>query len=192
MDEPKGWHSRGFLPHFDGGEVFQFVTIHLGDALAKPVLDRWKLELEREKDESARIKLYRRIESHLDKGIGECHLRKPEIARLVQDSLLHFDGKRYRLLSWVIMPNHVHFLLKPLAGHKLSAIMHSIKGYTASKANKLLSRTGQFWQEDYFDRFIRNYEHFDNTINYIELNPVKAGLCKKITDWEFGSGKSLA
>jgi putative DNA methylase len=189
MEEPKGWHSRGYLPHFDGGAISQFVTVHLGDALPQKVIDRWKLELEHEKDEDAKKEIFWRVEKYLDKGIGKCYLKDRRIAELVQNSLLHFDGEHHRLISWVIMPNHIHVLLKPREGHELSAIMHSIKSYSASKANKLLGRKGRFWQMDYFDRFIRNHEHFENTVNYIEMNPVKAGLCKRPEDWEFGSAR---
>ena len=184
---PRGWHSRGYLPHFDGGEIPQFVTVHLGDALPQKVVERWKLELEREKDEEAKIERYKRVESYLDKGIGECHLRKREIAELVQDSLLYFDGERYKLVSWTIMPNHIHVLLQPQGGNELSQIIHSLKSYTANKANKILERQGKFWQEDYYDRYIRNHEHFQNTVKYIDMNPVKAGLCKDPIEWEFGS-----
>jgi REP element-mobilizing transposase RayT len=189
VEEPKGWHSRGYLPHFEGGEILQFLTIHLGDALPKKVVNRWKLELEHEKDEEGARELFRRIEKYLDKGLGTCFLRQRKVAELVQNSLLHFDGERYKLISWVVMPNHIHMLLKPLENQKLSKIMHSFKGYTASEANKLLNRKGKFWQEDYYDRFIRNHEHFDNVIDYIELNPVRAGLCKNRQDWEFGSAR---
>jgi hypothetical protein len=61
--EPRGWHSRGYLPHFEGGEVAQFVTVHLGDALPQKVINRWRLELERERDEEAKIELFRRVEA---------------------------------------------------------------------------------------------------------------------------------
>jgi len=105
----------------------------------------------------------------------------------VQDTLLYFDNEKYKLISWVIMPNHVHFLLRPFENHKLEKIIHSIKSFTAQKANQILNRRGKFWQEEYFDRYIRNYEHFEKTINYIELNPVKAKLCEKPTDWKFSS-----
>jgi REP element-mobilizing transposase RayT len=147
------------------------------------------LELEHEKDEEGARELFRRIEKYLDKGLGDCFLRQRKVAELVQNALLHFDGERYKLISWVVMPNHIHTLLKPLENQKLSKIMHSLKGYTASEANKLLNRKGRFWQEDYYDRFIRNHEHFENVIDYIELNPVRAGLCKNRRDWEFGSAR---
>ena len=67
-DAPRGWHCRGYLPHFDGGEICQFITLHLGDALPREVVERWKMELEREKDERAKIELYKRVENYLDRG----------------------------------------------------------------------------------------------------------------------------
>ncbi len=185
--EPKGWHSRGYLPHFDGGEICQFITIHLGDALPREVLLRWKAELEQEKDENAKIILYERYEAYLDQGYGACYLRQEPVASLVQDSLLFHDTSRYKLISWVVMPNHAHFLIKPINNHTISEIMKKFKSYTSHEANKLLQRTGKFWQEDYFDRFTRNFEHFEKTIAYIENNPVKAKLCKSADEWKFGS-----
>ncbi len=187
QDAPAGWHGRGYLPHFDGGEICQFITLHLGDALPREVVERWKLELSREKDEKAKITFYKRIEDYLDKGYGECCLQNEAIAGQMQASLLYFDTIRYKLIAWVIMPNHIHFLLKPIESRKLSDIMHSIKSFTALKANRFLEKSGQFWQEDYFDRYIRNREHYEKTVIYIENNPVKAGLCKKASDWKFSS-----
>jgi REP element-mobilizing transposase RayT len=73
---------------------------------------------------------------------------------------LHFDGQRYRLLAWVVMPNHVHVLIETMTGHTLAAVLHSWKSYTAKEANRLLGRTGDFWQPEYFDRFIRDDRHF--------------------------------
>lgn len=183
----RGWHSRGYLPHYDGGEICQFITFHLGDALPVKVIDRWKLELAHEKNEKARIELYKRIEKYLDQGCGSCYLKNENVAECVRESLLHFHEIRYKLIAWVIMPNHVHFLLKPINNHSLSAIMKNFKSYTSHQANKILNRSGRFWQTDYFDRYIRDYEHFDKTINYIENNPVKAGLCEKRSDWKYSS-----
>lgn len=65
--------------------------------------------------------------------------------------------------------------------------MQRFKSFTAHESNGILQRTGKFWQEDYFDRYIRNYEHYEKTINYIANNPVKAGLCEKPEDWKFSS-----
>ena len=189
--EPSGWHSRGFLPHFDAGEWrWQFITLHLGDALPQGVIERWRQELAHSlaKDSDFGLELRRKIEHYLDKGYGECYLRNERVAEMMQNSLLHFDEKRYELKAWVIMPNHTHFLLKPHEGFSLSSIVHSIKSFTALEANKIIGKRGQFWQEDYFDRYIRDNEHFGKTVWYIENNPVKAGLCEKPSDWRFGSG----
>jgi putative DNA methylase len=175
------------LPHFDDGIKTQFITLHLSDALPKKVIQKWKMELEREKDEVKQIILFQRVEKYIDQGYGKCWLNKPFIAETVQESLLHFDSVRYKLFAWVMMPNHTHFLLKPINNFSLSEIMQKHKSHTAHKCNKLIKRKGAFWQTDYYDRYIRDFEHFQNTVRYIENNPVKAGLCIKPEDWNFSS-----
>lgn len=186
---PRGWYSRGYLPHFDGGEVSQFVTIRLHDSIPAHVLRQWMMELEQqESDESVRSAiLHRKIEAFADQGHGECWLRQPEIAEIVEQALLHFDGERYRLSAWVVMPNHVHFLMTPLSGHSLSKILQSLKTWAAKCANNALQRKGQFWMPDYFDRYIRNDKHYGDVVAYIENNPVKAKLCGEASEWRFGS-----
>ena len=184
--EPIGWHSRGYLPHFDAGEVFQSITFRLYDSMPQRLLEEWKHELASESEEWEDELRYR-IEANLDRGIGACYLADERIAALVQSALTYFDSQRYRLSAWVVMPNHVHLLAAPCIGHSLSNIMHSLKSYTAQEANRLLNRRGNFWFEDYFDRYIRNAKHFENAVNYIESNPVRAGLCKTACDWRFGS-----
>ncbi len=185
--EPKGWHSRGYLPHFDGVEASQFITIRLADSLPQTVLARWQQELEKEQIENADVVLRKRIQRYLDQGYGSGHLKNPNIASLIQNALLYFDSERYKLSAWVVMPNHVHFLATPFAGIAISQIMQSLKNYTARMSNRLLKCKGAFWQQDYFDRYIRDAKHFENTIAYIENNPVKARLCKTPDDWKFSS-----
>jgi REP element-mobilizing transposase RayT len=182
-----GWRSRGYLPHFDGIEIPQFITIHLADSIPRRVLGRWKEELKSLRSEQERILLQRRIEKYLDQGYGEALLKHPDVARMVQDSLLRFDGIRYRLFAWVVMPNHVHSLITRFENCELKDILHSLKSYTAHEANKMLHRSGQFWIEEYFDRYIRNQGHFRKTVQYIENNPVKARLCEKPSDWPYSS-----
>jgi len=182
-----GWHSRGYLPHFDGRAIPQFITLHLADSIPKKVIRRWEEELGHLDDELDRILLQKRIERYLDQGYGSAFLKDSRVATIVQDSLLKLDGVRYDLFSWVVMPNHSHFLLTRFEDWELEQLMHSHKSYTAHQANKLLNRTGKFWMEEYFDRYIRNADHFRNTVNYIENNPVKAGLCSKPSDWPFSS-----
>lgn len=180
----QGWYSRGYLPHFDGGEIFQFITFRLFDSLPKVLLEKWSQEVS---DEKGKIEFRKKIENYLDEGNGSCFLKNEKIAQTVEDCLKYFHEEKYKLISWVIMPNHVHCLLLPLENIELEKITHSIKSFSAQKANKILGRKGQFWQHESFDRYIRNAEHYKNVIKYIENNPVKANLCEKAEDWVFSS-----
>ena len=182
-----GWHSRGYLPHFDGIEIPQFITFHLADSIPRKVIQRWQEELKSIKDTHGKAWLRRRLEKYLDQGYGEALLKDTRVAGMVQNSLLKFEGLRYRLFAWVVMPNHVHSLMTRFEEYELKDLLHSIKSYTAHEANKMLHREGQFWFEDYFDRYIRNEKHFYKTIEYLENNPVKAGLCARPSDWPFSS-----
>jgi REP element-mobilizing transposase RayT len=183
----KGWHSRGYLPHYDNDRRIQFVTFRLYDSLPKAVLVRLveQARLEAARGEGDRHP-QRLIEKFLDTGAGECFLRLAEVAEVVERGLLSLDASMISLRAWVIMPNHVHLLLLPLSGQSMTKIMQSIKGATAKEANELLGRTGSFWMRDYFDRYIRDAEHYGKAVRYIENNPVKAGLCKRAADWRFG------
>jgi putative DNA methylase len=154
--------------------------------MPQTLLEQWQRDLALESVEFEE-ELRWRMEAYLDQGYGACHLSDVRIAKVVQDSLLHFDTERYRMSAWVIMPNHVLLLAAPCYGYALSDIMHSIKSYTAQQANRILGRKGRFWFEDYFDRYIRNAKHFENAVDYIESNPVRAGLCSAASEWRFGS-----
>jgi REP element-mobilizing transposase RayT len=162
-----GWYGRGYIPHFDGGQVTQFLTLRLRDSMPQNVLKMWK------ETSATDAEFRKKVEVYLDSGYGECWLKNEKIAELVQNSFLFHDKNKYRLISWVVMPNHAHMLLTPLENEHLPEILHSIKSYTAQKSNKLLGRAGQFWQYEAFDRYIRNNKHFDNTIRYIENNQSK-------------------
>ena len=142
----RGWHSRGYLPHFDAPGVQQFITYRLADAMPVERRSEWEAFLELEDEREKRKK----IEAYLDFGHGQCHLRDARIAALVQENLLHFDGKDYRVLAWAIMPNHVHALIE-IWQKPMSEVLKSWKSYTAKKANKILRQQGTFWQDDYFD-----------------------------------------
>ena len=177
--EFKGWHSRGYLPHFDSQDVTQFVTFRLADSLPTSALDRLR--------DAARVESLR--DEMLDRGWGACWLQRNEIARIVQDAILLFDGERNRLHAWTIMPNHVHVLFSQAAGSPLGAVIASWKRFTAAQANRRLGRNGPFWQKDYWDRFIRDDEHFAAAEHYIDMNPVKAGLIAASQDWLWGSAR---
>ena len=181
-----GWYNRGYIPHFDGGEIPQFLTFRLCDSLPRNLIEQWRAQTAANGIEG-KVLFRKHVENYLDRGCGSCYLRDEGVAELVEKSLLFYDAKKYRLTAWVIMPNHLHFLATPLPNVELRQIAHSIKSYTAHEANKLLKRTGQFWQHEPFDRYIRNRKHFLSVIRYIENNPVKAGLCALPEDWRFSS-----
>jgi putative transposase len=179
MPQARGWHSRGYLPHFDSPETIQFVTFRLADSLPSAVIEALQAEAD----------AVQRIDHELDGGLGACWLRRPEISELVQDALLHFDHDRYRLLAWCLMPNHVHVVIEILGNHSLSDIVLSWKSFTSRRANIQLGRSGPFWHADYFDHYIRDEEHLARTIEYVEQNPVKAGLIDVANGWLWSSAR---
>jgi hypothetical protein len=116
------------------------------------------------------------VESLLDEGAGACWLRTPAVASMVAGALVHFEGARYVLFAWCIMPNHVHAVVRPTAPYQLKDILHSWKSFTSSQANRLLQRAGAFWQKESFDHIVRDEGELAVTIKYVQQNPVKAGL----------------
>lgn len=139
--------------------------------------------------DSARRK---KIEGWLDAGMGSCLLRHAEIAPYVQGSLLHFEGIRYRMHAWCIMPNHVHTLIEPLTD--LATIVQGWKSFTARWILKNRddlglspSVTGPVWMREYWDRYIRDENHYHKAIDYIHRNPVSAGLCASPESWPWSS-----
>ena len=174
MNKIKGWYKSNYLPHCDCDAVFQFITFRLFDSVPADIIQKWKYELKITDNTTAgsieAIELQMKILKYEDKGYGKCFLKDEKIAKIVEDALLFFDKKRYDLYEWCIMPNHVHILIKPLEGNSLPNIIHSWKSFTANKANKILKRKGKFWMRDYFDRYIRNDNHYQAVVNYIRNN----------------------
>ena len=186
----RGWHSRGYLPHWDPGDRSQHLVFRLHDSLPQHLLDRWEAELCNFPEPAANVERRNRIEAALDQGMGQCYLRQPEVAQVVAQALLHFNGERYHLHAWVVMPNHVHTLITPTAPTTLASITHSWKSYTAKNANHVLGRQGQFWQKEYFDRAMEDAHDMGRTKTYIEANPVAAGLCQTPADWLWSSART--
>jgi REP element-mobilizing transposase RayT len=183
----RGWYTRGYLPHCDEPGKVQFITFRLFDSMPREVLDAYDDALRRkETDELERM---RKIERYLDKGHGACWLRQPMIAQMIEKALFHFDGDRYRLNAWCVMPNHVHALIETVKGHSLDSVTHSWKSFTAQEANRMLGRRGTFWQREVFDRYMRGVVHFERVRFYIEENPVAAGLVEAQADWSFSSAR---
>ena len=179
-----------YLPHWARGGAMYAVTFRLADSLPADVLEHWRTERDRtvqrvegkdreltQQERHELAQLYsNRVESHLNAGHGQCYLRDARIAELVQNALKHFDGERYDLIAWAVMPNHVHAVLKPYEGIELPDILHSWKSYTATKANELLGCSGAFWQSEYYDHLIRDEKDFIHQVNYVLNNPHKAEL----------------
>ncbi|MGH7142961.1 MAG: REP-associated tyrosine transposase [Planctomycetota bacterium] len=174
------WYSRGYLPHFATNVTAQIVTYRLADSLARATVAFLLRDRERLRNEVA---FRKKIETYMDAGYGACHLRCPEIAAIVRDSFNYFDGERYVLHAYVIMPNHVHVLVDVRAPYELSAIVRRWKSGTARSINRHLGRKGPLWKSDYWDRYIRDDAHYMDAVEYILQNPVKAGLVKEPTAW---------
>jgi len=193
----KGWHARGYLPHCDKPRLVQFVTFRLWDSMPASQRGEWEhlLAVSTRSDaprsgaqslasQEQQIKL----ENYLDRGFGECFLRDSRIAALVEQVICFHHGRRFELLAWAIMPNHVHILIQ-ICQIPLTRIVQNWKSIAAVEANKLLGRTGRFWQPDYWDHYMRDEEQASKAIRYIENNPVKVKLCRAPEDWTFGSAR---
>jgi len=198
-----GWHERGYLPHCDYPGLIQFVTFRLADSMPASRRGEWEHLLAIEDVRKKRTKL----EEYLDRGVGECHLRDPRIAKIAGVALLHFHNQRYELLAWCVMPNHVHVLLH-VWRTPLWKMVQNWKHFIQSQANRLLTerrlparldggtnrnapcrRPALRWQREYWDTFMRDEEQERTAIRYIESNPVKAKLCRRPEDWSFSSAK---
>jgi type I restriction enzyme R subunit len=159
----------------------------MGDSLPREVLEEWSAERDawlkaHPEPWSASTELEhfdrfsRRMDKWLDAGKGSCPFREPSLARIVGDTLQHFDGQYFELVSYVVMPNHVHVLFRPLGEHTVSDIVKSWKSFSAREVNKRRGKTGALWMDEYWDRLIRNEEHFEQVRDYIRNNPVESGL----------------
>ena len=188
------------LPHWTKQGSIYSVTFRLADSMPKSVLDGWRSERDEiiararqqgrllSKSEADRLRelFCDKVDRYLDSGAGACWLKLPQVASLTATALQKFDGNRYHLLSWCVMPNHVHAVLQPTAGNELSGILHSWKSFTAHAANKVLGRKGEFWATEYYDHLVRDVEDLEHAIQYAWLNPEKSGW----TQWEW-RGRNL-
>ncbi len=178
----RGWHQRGYLPHFDAPHITQFVTVMLADSFPITRRAEWEPFLHEQSDSEKR----KQLEAWLDRGHGECWLKRDDVAAAIEEIILKNDGKEYRMQAWVVMPNHVHAVID-VWDIPLTTILHDWKGASARIANQLLKRRGAFWQEDYFDTVVRDAGHLQKSVKYTENNPTKAILCQTPRDWKWSS-----
>jgi REP element-mobilizing transposase RayT len=183
--------QRKRLPHWEAPNSIYFVTFRLADSLPANVLQRIKADrrlatmnaLERgplqsltEKTREKRL-FSKRVEEYLDRGAGACLLRSPSLAGIVAMTLAHFDGLRYKLYAWCVMPNHVHVVLRPYeSSFPLAGILHSWKSFSAQRINAHLKRRGAVWQREYYDHLLRDEAQLARAVRYVAENPVRAGL----------------
>ena len=180
----RGWHQRGYLPHFDAPQVTQMVTFMLADSFPVTRRTEWEPILH---EPEASVKR-RKLEAWLDRGHGECWLGRAAVASSVESALLESDGKDFELQAWVLMPNHVH-LVVDVWDTPLAKLIGGWKGKASRQANLVLGRSGPFWQPDYFDTVIRDEEHLRRAIHYTEHNPGKASLVRDPRHWQWGSAR---
>ena len=134
------------------------------------------------------------LDEWLDAGSGSCVLKGERAAEIVANALKHFDGQRYRLGAWVVMPNHCHALVWPMPNQVLSDILKSWKQFTSRRAKRVLGMGEEpFWQPESYDHWIRNDNENARISRYIRNNPVTAGLCARPEHWRWSSawGASL-
>lgn len=182
--------KHGKLPHWLQPNVWYFVTFRLADSLPGDKIKqleeerfKWlkehKQNFEELSDEEKK-EYYRlfseRVEQWLNEGYGSCILKDEKVAKIVADAILHFNHQRYELNDWVIMPNHVHLLIRPKSDFKLSDVLHSIKSFSSHEINKLLGKKGDVWMHESYDHIVRNEKTFFAIKNYIRQNPEKANI----------------
>ena len=186
--------TRRALPHwFQEGRTY-FVTFRLADSM--PREKREQLEAQRnawmhaqglksldeieflsEEDRKEYHRIFTvKIHELLDAGYGSCALRDPENAQIVSNALMFFDGQRCEMISFVVMPNHVHVLTCPIEPHSLSELLHSWKRFTSREIHKRTGESGTLWLDENFDHIVRTEHQLEHFRNYIRDNPKKARL----------------
>lgn len=187
------------LPHWSQAGTICFITWRTWDSMPRRVVELWQQEraewLARHGIDPAVAEIPERLakldlkllhefrsfvaqrwNDHLDDCHGECVLRRPEFAQEITQSLQHFDGERYDLTDFVIMPIHVHVLATFPDEEAMLAQCESWKHFIARKINRALSRNDRFWQQDGFDHLVRSVEQLVHYRRYIAENPSRAHL----------------
>lgn len=186
------------MPHWAQASTITFITWRTADSLPASALDRlareradllnkygldaagnWKRQLAQlQPRDRGRIqwRLFTAWDDLLGNCAGACVLARAELSKIVEDSLLHFDGDRYMLTDAVVMPNHVHLLVAFRDEEALVKQCTSWKKFTARQIQATLGKQGEFWQVEQFDHLVRSPEQFEHYRRYIADNPKQAKL----------------
>jgi REP element-mobilizing transposase RayT len=199
MLDPILRRTRGRLPHWTAADATYFVTFRLFDSLPKELVDRFVFErrniiqtakqMRRELSDAERNRLHQlriQIDSYLDQSHGKCYMRDEAIASMVAGALQYFEGVRYHLLAWCVMPHHVHSVVQLLENWELKQVLHSWKSFTAHQAVQKYHCSKPFWQVESYDHIVRTETELERAITYVENNPIAAGLM----DWKWVSNRA--
>ena len=174
-------------PQGDRPGALRLVTVMLEDALPKDklasIVDALPAEEQRERQ--------RRLHHLLDSGYGSCLLARPKLAELVDQCLQSFNGRQCELISFVLMPSHMHLLLGSNSGYRLEQVLLALMDWTEEQCEEKLGISGRVWSRQYREQIIRDEEHMLAAIEFIHSDPVRAGLCVDAEDWEFSSAVGL-
>ncbi len=190
------WRSRGYLPHLESHALIQHVVFHLADAVPGDVWAALAADIALAPNYSRHLATSRPWQDLLDQGLGCCLLADPRAAGLVRDALLFHDGIRVRLMAWMVMPNHVHVVLRTLPPWPLAKTIASWKAWTGNRLAALardqgragvLGPASRVWAREYWDRAMRTEEDVARTVWHIHRDPVRAGLVERPGDWPWGS-----
>lgn len=198
MDEVARRRGRN-LPHWSRPNGTYFLTFRTADSLPAETVARLREEFEidyrilcrelsrapnYEEVRPLQTERHRRAERYLDQSHGRCLLRDARCASIVADAIRHFDGERYDLHAWCVMPNHAHVLLTLHDDSLPTSVAGSWKKFSGRRINEAMGQSGAFWQEEGFDHLVRGPNSFDRICGYIWDNPGKAGL----VDWPWAGG----
>lgn len=210
MEDEKTYYHR-HLPHYQPLYAKYHVVFRLAESLPKNVIEELRIEKENIKNKSVvNIKTlqksyFERFESLLNSTYyGPDWLKDVDVANVVKKAIEYRDGKDYDLLAYCIMPNHVHLIFELMKNdvcvksksinkngrvsdstYMVTKILESLKKYTALRSNRILKRSGNFWQHESYDHVVRDDNELESSLWYILCNPVKAGLVKKWDDWKW-------
>ena len=190
-DKPLEIYTRN-LPHWRQAGATYFVTFNLDDALPRPKKEElrsmrreWEHQNPPPRDESTWTQyaktVFAKVEKWMDAGCGQCWFRHLNYAEELQRTILHNHTQSYQIGCFAILGNHCHLIIRPFDAIELEKEIGSMKSVTAHFINKREQLEGQLWQQESYDRIIRDEEHLYRVVQYIGANPRRAGL--PLNEW---------